>query len=121
MVKRSKIIITQQPETIEKQNIIDIKSVTIEHPKTSCKVSKINRQAKKVSQVGDAGRNLTSCLYSETAKTEFFHERKTTKNAKIMKQSHTSKHYASAYHVQFEIFLILKRTYKKVLQYSQRF
>ena len=72
LVKRSKIIITQQPETIEKQNIIDIKSVTIEHPKTSCKLSKINRQAKKVSQLGDAGRNLTSCLYSETAKTEFF-------------------------------------------------
>ena len=31
-----------------------------------------------------------------------------------MKQSHASKHYASAYHVQFEIFLILKRTYRKV-------
>ena len=50
LVKRPKII-TQQPNTIENPNIIDIKSVTIEHPKTSCKLSKTIRQAKKFSQV----------------------------------------------------------------------
>ena len=32
LVKQSKII-TQQPKTIENQNIIDINSFTIEHPK----------------------------------------------------------------------------------------
>ena len=48
--KQSKII-TQQPKTIENPIIIDVKSVTIEHPKTS-KLSKSLRQAKKVSQVG---------------------------------------------------------------------
>ena len=32
LIKRSKII-TQQPKLLEKLNIIDIKSVTIEHPK----------------------------------------------------------------------------------------
>ena len=39
LVKQSKII-TQQPKTIENQNIIDINSFTIEHPKTSLKLSK---------------------------------------------------------------------------------
>ena len=71
IVKLSKII-TQQPKTIENPNIVDIKPVTIEHTKTSCKLSKTVRQAKTFSQAGGACKNSTSPLYSETTKTEFF-------------------------------------------------
>ena len=48
-VKRSKIF-TQQLKAIENPNIADIKPVIIEHPKTSHKLSKTNRQAENVSQ-----------------------------------------------------------------------
>ena len=75
-------IITQQPKTLENPNIIDIKSVTIEHPKTSNKLSKTIRQAKKVSQVGGAGKNCSSPVYSETTKSETFLDEK---SVKIMK------------------------------------
>ena len=50
LVKRPKII-TQRTETVENLSIIDIKSVTIEHSKTSHKLSKNIKQAKKFSQV----------------------------------------------------------------------
>ena len=40
-------IITYQPKSIENPDIIHIKWVTIEHPKTSCKLSKTIGQAKK--------------------------------------------------------------------------
>ena len=46
-VKQSKII-TYQPKTFENPNIVDIKSVITEHPKTSHKLSKAIRQAKYV-------------------------------------------------------------------------
>ena len=46
-VKQSKII-TQQPKTFKKPNIVDIKSVNIEHKKASHKLSKTVRQAEKV-------------------------------------------------------------------------
>ena len=72
LVKRSNTIITQQPKTIENPNIIDISSFTIEHLKTSRKLSKSIRQAEKVSQVSGADKNSTSPLYSETKKSEFF-------------------------------------------------
>ena len=42
LVKWSKII-AQQPETLENSNIIGFKSVTIDHPKTSHKLSKTIR------------------------------------------------------------------------------
>ena len=48
LISRSKII-TQQSKTIENPNIIDIKSVNIEHPKTSGKLSKGIRQIEKFS------------------------------------------------------------------------
>ena len=67
-VKRSKII-TQQRNIPENPNIIDIKSVDIEHSKTSHKLSKTKRQAKKVFQEG-AGKNFYSPLCSETTKRE---------------------------------------------------
>ena len=47
-VKQAKII-TQQPKTFKNLNILDIKSVATEHPKTSLKLSKTTRQAEKVS------------------------------------------------------------------------
>ena len=47
LLKQSKII-SYQPNTFENQNIVDIKSVIIEHPKTSHKLSKTKKQAKKV-------------------------------------------------------------------------
>ena len=49
-VKQSKIII-QHPKTFEGTNIVDIKSVMMEHPKISHKVSKTIRHVKKVYQV----------------------------------------------------------------------
>ena len=61
MVKRSKVI-TQQPKAIENPNIIDVKSVATKHPKTSYKLSKTTRQAKKVSQVRGAGKSSSSPL-----------------------------------------------------------
>ena len=54
-------IITQPPKTFGKPNIVDIKSVIIERPKTSHKLSKIIRKAEKVSQVGS-----NTSLYSDT-------------------------------------------------------
>ena len=48
-VKQSKII-TQQPNTFENPNIVDIKLVIIEQPQTSGKLSKTMKQAEKVSQ-----------------------------------------------------------------------
>ena len=50
LVKRPKII-TQRTETVENLSIVDIKLVTIEHSKTSHKLSKNIKQAKKFSQV----------------------------------------------------------------------
>ena len=44
IVKRLKII-TYQPKPFEKPNIVDIKSIITEHPKTSHKFSKTIRQA----------------------------------------------------------------------------
>ena len=64
-MKRSKII-TQQPKSLESPNIIGIKSVTVEHPKTSHKLSKTIRQGK----VADAGNNFASPLYCETTNRE---------------------------------------------------
>ena len=48
MVKRSRII-TQQPKFVENSNIINLAPATVEHLNTSHKLSKIIRQAKKVS------------------------------------------------------------------------
>ena len=62
-VKQSEII-TYQPKTFENPNIVDIKSVITEHPKTSHKLSKTIRQAEKV------GSN--SSLYSDTKKVKIF-------------------------------------------------
>ena len=67
-MKLSKII-TQQVKAIKIPNIVDIKSVIIEHPKTSDKLSKIIKGWK--DQAG-AVKKSNSPLYSETKKWRFF-------------------------------------------------
>ena len=79
LVKWSKII-TQQLKATENPNIVGIKSVIIEHPKTSHKLSKTIRQAGKVSQVGSG--KSGSPLHSETNKTEHILKEKKCKNNK---------------------------------------
>ena len=61
---------------MESPNIVDIKSVTIGHPKTSHKLLKTIRQGKKVG----AGKSPTSPLYSNTTKHENFLDVKKGKN-----------------------------------------
>ena len=58
-VKQSEIIM-YQPKTFRKSNIVDIKSVITEHPKTSHKLSKTIGKGEKV------GSN--NSLYSDTKK-----------------------------------------------------
>lgn len=67
LVIRSEII-TQQPNTLENPNFIDIKSITIEHLKTSHKLHKTIRQAKEISRVIEPGKDSTIPLYSEMTK-----------------------------------------------------
>ena len=57
LLKRSKIN-TRQPKKLENQKTVDIKSVFIEHPKTSRKLSKAIREAEKVSLEIGAGKIL---------------------------------------------------------------
>ena len=49
-----------------------MKSVVIEHPKTSRKLSKAIKQAEKVSQANGASKNCGGALYSETKKSKSF-------------------------------------------------
>ena len=67
--KKSKII-GQQAKTIENPNIVDIRSAIIKHLKTSHKLPKSIKQAKKVSQVSGAGKDFERTLYSEASKSE---------------------------------------------------
>ena len=53
-----------------------MKSVIIEHPKTSHKLSKAIRQAEEVSQVRGTGKNSDSPLYGEIKKKENFLDEK---------------------------------------------
>ena len=67
-------IITYQPKIFENPNIVDIKSVITEHPKTSHKLSKTIAKGEKV------GSN--SSFYSDTKKHENFLNEKKCKNNK---------------------------------------
>ena len=67
-------ITTYQPKTFENPNIVDMKSVIVENPKTSHELSKKMRQAKKV------GSNSSLC--SDTEKKKNFLKRKKCKNKK---------------------------------------
>ena len=64
-------------------NIIHMKSVIPEQSKPSHKLHKAIRQAEKVSQVSDAGKNSNSLLYSETKKSEKFLNEKCKNNETI--------------------------------------
>ena len=83
-LKRSKIV-TQRPKTLKNPNKIDIRSVTIEHPKTSHESSKTMRQAEKVSQEHNAGKNANSPLCKETTTSDKLLDEK---NVKITKRLH---------------------------------
>ena len=72
-VKQSKII-TYQPKPFENSNIVDIKSVLTQHPKSSHKLSNNIRQAAKL------GSN--SSLYNDTKKANNVLKRKKCKNNK---------------------------------------
>ena len=52
----------------KKPKITDIKLVTMKHPETSCKLFNTKKQVKNVLQVGGAGKNSTSPLFSEAIK-----------------------------------------------------
>ena len=64
-------MITHQLKTFENPNIVDIKLVIIEHPKTSHKLSKTIRQCEKVPQIG-SGKSSNSSLYSDRKKVKIF-------------------------------------------------
>lgn len=68
MVKGSKVV-NEQSDISDHSNIIDIKSVALEHSKKFCKLSKTIRKAKKVSQVSGASKNPNSPLHNEKTKT----------------------------------------------------
>ena len=85
MVKRSKIV-AHQPKTLENPNTVDIKSATIEHPKTDHKLFKTIRQAEKVSQVSGAEKKSTSPWYSHRKKGKIFW---TKKMQKVTKNNYT--------------------------------
>ena len=69
-VKQWKII-SQQQKYFENSIIADVKSVIIEHPKRSHKLSKTIRKTEKVSQIGS-----NSSLHSDTKKLKIFWRKK---------------------------------------------
>ena len=85
-LKQSKVI-TYQPKTFENPNIVDKKSIITEYRKTSHKLSKTMRQAKKV--------GFKSPLYSDTKKWKL-----KKKKVKITKGAHALKGYASSYNAE---------------------
>ena len=76
---------------MENRNIVDIKWISTEHPKTSQKLSKTIRQAKKV------GSNSPIVLYIVIQESENFLNEK---DIKITKQAHAFKG--------MQVFIILK-------------
>ena len=78
LVKQSKII-TQQSPFFENPSIVDIKSDTIEYPKTSGILSKTIRQTEKDSKVDGAGKTSDSPLCSEIKQSKNFLDEKKKK------------------------------------------
>ena len=87
---------------------MSVKSVILEHPKTSLKLSKAIRQTEKVSQVG-AGKNSDSPLYSQTKKSENCFDET---NVKIRKWSRAFKGLQGLRVSKFWILLILNYNLK---------
>ena len=88
-IKQSEII-SYQPRTFQNPDIVDIKSIITEHPKTSHKLSKTIRQAENI------GSN--SSLYKDTKKSQNLLNEI---NLKITKQEHAFKGYASTIMLKF--------------------
>ena len=83
----------------------------IEHPKTSRKLSKFLRQAKRVSQVSGAVKKSTSPLYTEKTILEtLFDETKTISNAEITRDVMLIKVKQVLIMLKFWILLILNYT-----------
>ena len=82
LVERSNIF-TQQLKALENSKIIDIKSVSMEHPQTSSKLSTTIKQAEKVSQVRGANKTLLAICIVIQQKVIFIYETNTIKDAKI--------------------------------------
>ena len=83
----------------------------IEHPETSCKLSKFLRQAKRVSQVSGAVKKSTSPLYTEKTILEtLFDETKTISNAEITRDVMLIKVKQVLIMLKFWILLILNYT-----------
>ena len=103
-VKQSKIN-TYQSKTFENPNIVDIKLIITEHPKTSNKLTKTIGKCEKV------GSNIN--LYSDAKKDENFLN---DKNTKITEQEHSFKGYASPYNVKILNSLTLNFSLKILYQ-----
>ena len=86
----------KQANIFETPNIVDIKSVIVEHPRTSHKSSKTTRQTEKVSLV-DSGKSSNSSLYSDTKISKNFLKEK---NVKITKRAYAFKGYVNSYNVE---------------------
>ena len=84
----------KKQKTFESSNVVDIKSVTIKHPKTSRKLSKTIRQVEKLSQIA-SGKRFNTPLLSGKKSESFLNE----KNVKIRKQVQTFEGYTSSYNV----------------------
>ena len=95
LVKESKII-TQQPNSFENLNIVDIKLFTIEHPKPSRELFKTMMQTEMVSQVG-FDKNSDSPQYSKTKNVKIIWMKI---KVKLTKQPHAYKGYPSKISVQ---------------------
>ena len=74
------------------------KSVIIEHPKTSLKLSKVIRQTEKVSEVSRSGNYSDSPSYSDTEKSG---NNLDENNPKVYKWSHAYKVLTSTYRAEF--------------------
>ena len=81
----------QRPKTFRNPKIVDIKSVILEHPKNSHKLSKTIRKTEKVSQVGS-----NSSLYSDTKKSDNFVNEKNLRK----KQADAFKGHVSSYNIE---------------------
>ena len=86
-VKNSETI-TYQPKIFQNPNIVDLKSVITEHPKTAHKLSKTVRNGEK--------EDSNSSLYTDMKKSEKFLNEK---NLIITKRAHALKGFASTYNV----------------------
>ena len=85
-VNQSKII-NYQPKTFQNPNVVGIKSIIIEHPKTSHKWSKTISQAEKVCPNGS--------LYIDKKTENFLNKKK----VKVAKGEHAFKGFASTYNI----------------------